>query len=70
MPFVYKLHVSESQHLQEQCQEHGALGYNSPLLHYALTLLTQKRSLCPRGALEEHRLIGLFVVMGRFIYAV
>ena len=34
MLFIYKLHISQSPHLQKQCQKNGGVGYNSPLLHY------------------------------------
>ena len=36
MPFIYKLHISHSQHLQTQCQKNGGVGYNFPLLHSSL----------------------------------
>ena len=40
MLFIYKLHVSQSQHLQTQCQKNGGVGYNSPLLQNEQNKLT------------------------------
>lgn len=36
MLFIYKLHISQSQHLQKQCQKNDGVGYNTPLLHTCL----------------------------------
>ena len=34
MLFIYKLHISQSQHLQKQCQKNGVVGYNFPPLQF------------------------------------
>ena len=43
MLFIYKLHISQSQHLQKQCPKNGGMGYNLPLLKFPTATDEEKR---------------------------
>ena len=34
--FISKLQITQSQHLQEQCQKNGGVGYNFPPFNFAM----------------------------------